>query len=103
MNFDLPPFYVGQKVICMASFDNYKKAGFNSPIKDRQYTVRKVLKLDGKWCLYLSEVVNEAKFLKISNGQKSFGEVGWVAKYFVELEPLELEKIEFNKNIEVLC
>jgi len=95
--FNLPPFYVGQKVIALTSFDAYQKGGFSTPVKDSTYTVREVVELEGKWCVRLVEVKNSIR--KFVGGK--VGEVGWVARHFVELDEMVLEKIEFKKGEEV--
>jgi hypothetical protein len=90
---NLPPFYVGQTVIALAEFLEYRKGGMNTPTPNQTYTVREVLQAEGKWCIRLVEVRNEKRRFVCG----TFDEVAWVAKYFIEpiemVTTLKLEKV----------
>ena len=99
-NFGLPPFYVGQKVVALYGFPKYKKHGFSTPKKNVTYTVREVVKYGSKWCVRLTEIVNEHRRLIDEDGTAKFAEVAWVARYFKELETLPCGKLELIKVLE---
>jgi hypothetical protein len=80
---NLPPFYIGQKVISLSDYPNHKQIGQNTPCKDKEYTIRNVTMGDAgkgmEWCVHLVEVRNEPR--QFANG---FGELMFVARAFVE-------------------
>jgi hypothetical protein len=92
---NLPPFYIGQKVVALTSFKTYIKHGFNTPKEGEIYTVRNVRIVENKWCVDLVEVRNKEH--KFAGG--IFGEVTWVCKYFNGIEPL-VTKMELTKVLE---
>jgi hypothetical protein len=96
---NLPPFYIGQKVIALTSFNIYIKHGFNTPIEGETYTVRGLRLEDAdsgkKWCVDLVEVSNEVRTFKGG----IVGEVCWVGENFSGIEPL-VTKMELTKVLE---
>ena len=96
---NLPPFYIGQKVVALYSFDNYAQAGFNTPIEGETYTVRGLRQLQGKkgiiWCVDLIEVRNEIRTFK----DGAVGEVAWACSQFKGIEPITT-KLELTKVLE---
>jgi len=97
---NLPPFYVGQKVVALHDFPKYGKAGFNTPKIDSVYKVREVIKIGAKWCVRLSEVFNEKRRLLDEDGTPQTIEVAWVARHFKELDMLPCSKLELKKVLE---
>lgn len=95
---NLPPFYIGQKVISLADWENYAAAGFNVPKGLETYTVRGLRYLQGKngmiWCVDLVEIRNEPRQM---NG--GFGEPSWTSVCFKAIEPL-VTKLELTKVLE---
>jgi len=99
-NLNLPPFYVGQKVVALNNFSHYKKGGFNTPQKGSTYIVRELVQLEGNsgiiWCVRLMEVRN--KICRFAGG--IVGEVAWTCTQFRELEKLPCGKLELTKVLE---
>jgi len=96
---NLPPFYIGQKIVALNDFAYHKKHGFNTPITNTVYTVRGLRYLEGKnsmiWCVDLVEVRNEIR--KFAGGV--VGEISWSAKEFIEVETIKA-KLELSKVLE---
>jgi hypothetical protein len=92
---NLPPFYIGQKIVSLANFDEYRERGFNTPVKGVEYTVRNLRQVENKWCVDLVEVKNNIS--KFAGGL--VGEVTWVCRWFKGIEPLTT-KLELTKVLE---
>jgi hypothetical protein len=97
---NLPPFYIGQKIVSLANFNHYKENGFNTPIEGLTYTVRGLRELKGIngnviWCVDLIEIRNEIR--TFSDG--TIGEVSWSCTCFRGIEPLVV-KLELTKVLE---
>jgi hypothetical protein len=80
---NLPPFYIGQKVISLSDYPKQKQFGQNTPEKDKEYTIRDMIMSDAgrgmEWCVLLVEVRNTPR--QFNNG---YGELRFVARAFVE-------------------
>ena len=93
---NLPPFYIGQKVVCVAEFNTASTSTYNeqAPKKDEVYTVRYIDFDGGYFYIRLKEIVNKER-LYISG----FGECKFNANKFVPLEHT-FKPIEYTKVIE---
>lgn len=99
-NLNLPPFYIGQKVVALATS---QKICDNQVIKDQVYTVEGCTQCTcGKWVVTLFELPNkfpgEYKMCCIEKSPRNYA--GGGAKYFAPIEST-FAAITFKEVIEI--